>query len=158
MIQRRLIVLPAVATLLIAGWVTAQEKPEASIADSDLSLAKGSVFEVLIPPIPAFNSSDPGDDPLVARAYDTAPPRAPHAVDDFMPITREDNWCVDCHMTDWTAPEEGEATPIPFSHYMDLRAGSGEIGEEVVGARWVCVSCHVPVTDAPPLVDNTFTK
>jgi len=154
--RRRSIPLLVVVAVLIAGWTAAQDTAEDRIPDRELSLAKGSVFEVLIPPVPAINSSDPGDDPSVARAYDTAPPRVPHAVADFMPISRGDNWCVDCHMTDWTAPEEGEATPISFSHYMDLRNGSGEIGEEIVGARWVCVSCHVPVTDAAALVGNSF--
>lgn len=154
--RRRRILLLAIVAVLIAGWGVAQDAVESPIADGDLSLAKGSVFDVLIPPVPAVNSSDPGDEPKVARAFDTSPPRVPHAVADFMPIGREDNWCVDCHMTDWTAPEEDEATPIPFSHYMDLRGGSGEIGEQIVGARWVCVSCHIPVTDAPALVENSF--
>lgn len=153
---RRKIVILSTAVFLVAGWVVAQEPAPEPISDSDLGLAKGSVFDVLIPPVPAVNTSDPGDTPVVARAFDLAPPRVPHAVGDFMPISREDNWCVDCHMTDWTAPEEGEATPIPFSHYMDLRSGSSDIGEQVVGARWVCVSCHVPVTDAPALVANSF--
>lgn len=145
----------ALGPLLVAGWLGAQETGP-SIRDADLGLAKGSVFEVPTPPVAAVNSSDPGDLPLVPRAFDTAPPRVPHAVLDFMPIRRDENWCVDCHMSDWRAPQEGEPTPIPASHYVDLRIGSGEIGDRIVGARWVCVSCHVAVTDAPLLVENTF--
>ncbi len=129
---------------------------DAPIADTQLGLSKGSVFDVPVPPVSAVNEADPGDLPLAPRAYPSAPPRVPHAVADFMPITRDENWCTDCHLLDWTAPEEGDPTPIPFSHYMDLRSESNDIGEEIVGARWVCVSCHVPVTDAPALVENTF--
>ena len=151
----------AIALTVIAFHVAAsvaQEDTAAPIRDSDLGLAPGSVFDVLEPPVPATNAADPGDLPPVARAYDTAPPRVPHAVDDFLPITRSDNWCVDCHMTDWQSPEEGEPTPIPFSHYMDLRNESTDIGEEVVGSRWVCVSCHVPVTETQSLVANSFVR
>lgn len=140
----------------LGGLALAQQEDAAAIADADLSLAKGSVFEVLAPPVQAVNGADPGDMPLVPRAFPTAPPRVPHAVADFMPIRRDENWCTDCHELDWTAPEEGDPTPIPFSHYMDLRSDSDDIGEKIVGARWVCVSCHVPVTDAPLLVESTF--
>jgi nitrate reductase cytochrome c-type subunit len=59
-------------------------------------------------------------------------------------------------MLDWSAPDEGDPTRISFSHYVDLRGETDEIGSEVVGARWVCVSCHLPANDVPPLVINTF--
>jgi cytochrome c-type protein NapB len=141
---------------IVAGLAQAQQEDTAPIADVDLSLSRTSVFDVPAPPVPAVNVADPGDLPLVERAYASAPPLVPHAVADFMPITRDENWCVDCHDLDWMDPEEDEPTPVPFSHYMDLRGDSDDIGEEIVGARWVCVSCHVPVTDAPALVGSTF--
>ena len=47
------------------------------------------------------------------------------------------------------------ATPIPASHYVDLRRG-GQKGERLAGARHVCISCHVPRTDARPLVGSRF--
>ncbi len=156
--RRETILSLAVFALLLAGRAVAEGESEKPIADGDLGLAKGSVFDVLTPPVQAVNTTDPGDRPSVVRAYADAPPRIPHAVADFMPIRRQENWCADCHMTDWRAPEEGEPTPIPSSHYIDLRSGSDEIGESIVGARWVCVSCHVPVTDAPPLVANSFDE
>lgn len=31
-------------------------------------------------------------------------------------------------------------------------------GEEVVGARWVCTSCHLAKTDTEPLVANTAPR
>ena len=148
--------LVALAVVLLASSGAAEEIAPAPVSERDIGLAKGSVFDVLVPPVAATNTADPGDAPPVAPAFDLAPARVPHAVADFMPISRDDNWCVDCHLTDWTAPQEGEATPIPSSHYMDLRNGDHEIGDTLIGARWVCVSCHVPVTDAPPLVANTF--
>ena len=137
------------------GLVAAQDAA-APIPDTEFGLAKGSVFDVLVPEIAIFNTTDPGDMPAVGRAFASAPPLVPHAVADFMPITREENWCVDCHMLDWTAPEKDDPTPISFSHYMNLRDDTDDIGKEIAGARWVCVSCHVPVSEAPALVANTF--
>jgi len=49
---------------------------------------------------------------------------------------------------------EGEATPIPRSHFTDRWNASEVDGEQVVGARWVCTSCHVAQTGAQPLVGN----
>jgi cytochrome c-type protein NapB len=113
------------------------------------------VFEAPAPPAVKAEASDPGDKPLVPRAYALAPPRIPHGIADFVPITRDKNACEDCHAVKEKRP--GEATPIPASHYTDLRAAPGKAGDAVVGARHVCVTCHLPVSDAAPLVENRFT-
>jgi cytochrome c-type protein NapB len=159
--MRKQVTLSAALGLFVLVWavgvglVVAQEAA-APIPDTEIGLAKGSVFELFVPPVPMVNTTDPGDMPLVGRVFAGGPPRVPHAVVDFMPITREENWCVDCHMLDWTAPGSDDPTAIPVSHYVNLRNDSDDIGGEVVGARWVCVSCHAPATDAPPLVPNSF--
>ena len=158
--MRKRWILTATVILALAagagGLARGEQEQPTPIADADLGLSKGSVFEVPSPPVPAVNEADPGDLPPVARAFPDAPPRVPHAVADFLPITRRENWCVDCHALDWTAPREDEPTPIPESHYRDLRAAPETVGDEVAGARWVCVSCHLPVTAAPPLVASSF--
>ena len=51
----------------------------------------------------------------------------------------------------------GQPTPLPASHYTDLRRAPGARGKEVAGARWTCVACHAARTDAEPLVMNGFT-
>jgi len=157
--RTRLLTVGALAVAVVGtacGFAVAQEVIQRAISDADISLLAGSVFDVPAPPVAKVNVSDPGDMSVAARAYPSAPPRVPHAVEDFLPITRDDNWCVDCHMLDWTAPDADEPTPISSTHYMDLRSDSDDIGENVAGARWVCVSCHVPVTDEVALVANTF--
>jgi nitrate reductase cytochrome c-type subunit len=53
---------------------------------------------------------------------------------------------------------KGEATPIPASHYVDLRNAPGVRGAEVAGARWVCTACHVPQQDVQPLVGSPFPR
>jgi nitrate reductase cytochrome c-type subunit len=53
---------------------------------------------------------------------------------------------------------KGEATPIPASHYVDLRNAPGKRGETVAGARWSCTACHVPQQDVKPLVGSPFPR
>ena len=129
--------------------------PTASpIPDGALGLSKTSVFEAPAPPKVKANDSAPGELPVVPRPYDLAPPRVPHAVDDFLPITRKQNACADCHAV--KEKEPGQPTPIPASHYTDFRNTPGVRSDKLAGARWVCTACHVPLTDAKPLVGSAF--
>jgi cytochrome c-type protein NapB len=140
---------------LIAAFALAQEQPAATPA-RELGLAKGSVFDVFVPAPVQPETSYPGDRPSLPRAYEGEPPRVPHGVADFLPVTREDNLCVDCHGI--AEAGEGDPTPIPADHYTDLRRAPDEVGETVVGARWVCVSCHVAPSGADALVGNRFLE
>jgi cytochrome c-type protein NapB len=128
--------------------------PATAIPDAKLGLVKESVFDVPTPPAVKANDSNPGELPVLPRAYPIAPPRIPHAVDDFLPITQKQNACLDCHAV--KDRQKGEPTPIPSSHYTDYRNAPERAGGQVVGARYVCVSCHAAKTDAPNLVDNRF--
>ncbi|HSB40712.1 MAG TPA: nitrate reductase cytochrome c-type subunit [Methylomirabilota bacterium] len=150
----------ALAAALAAGCSsTSGPTPDASvpttaIPDARLGLVKESVFDVSTPPGVKANDSNPGELPVLPRAYPIAPPRVPHAVDDFLPITQKQNACLDCHAV--KDKQKGEPTPIPSSHYTDYRNAPDRVGGRVVGARYVCVSCHAAKTDAPNLVDNRF--
>ncbi len=143
----------AVPLLLLALAAVRGAEPEGT-PDAELGLTRGSVFEIPLPDPVRVNDSAPGELPLLPRAYVGAPPVVPHGLADFLPITREDNLCVDCHGI--AEAEEGDPTPIPASHYTDLRRAPGRVGESVAGARWVCVSCHVAPSGAEPLVVNVF--
>ena len=138
----------ALAAVLAAGCTATP------IADIDLGLSKGSVFDVPTPPAVKPNERAPGEGPLVPRSYLIAPPRIPHAVADFLPITRAENACLDCHGGKEKKP--GEPTPIPPSHYTDYRRTPDRVAEKLAGARYVCVSCHAARTDAPSLMGNRF--
>jgi nitrate reductase (cytochrome), electron transfer subunit len=138
-----------------SGPTTAGAPPQgAPVPDTSLGLAKSSVFDTPTPPAVKANDSNPGELPVLPRPYVIAPPRIPHAVGDFLPITQKQNACLDCHAV--KEKKTGEPTPIPASHYTDFRNAPGRLGGEVVGARYVCVSCHVAKTDAPNLVGNRF--
>jgi nitrate reductase cytochrome c-type subunit len=121
--------------------------------DTDLGLAKVSVFTTFVPPAVTADRSEPGEKPVLPRAFPGAPPVPPHELVDYTPITPKQNSCLDCHQI--PGPKEaGQPTPIPASHYVDLRRAPDKVGKTVAGARWICTACHVSRTDQPPLVSN----
>jgi len=148
-----------IAVLLILGAALAgcsTSGSSAPIPDASLGLAKGSVFDAPTPPAVKLADGAPGEAPVVPRPYVNAPPRIPHAMGEFLPITQKQNLCIECHAVKDKKP--GEPTPIPVSHYTDSRNAPDRAGREVVGARYVCVSCHAGKSDAPELVGNSFSR
>lgn len=153
--MKRRILFGSVAALAGAFLLLgAADQADRGIPDRSLGLSQTGVFEVPDPPAVVDNTSDPGERPPAARAYPDAPPVIPHGIADFLPITRDGNLCLGCHLTEEKV--EGEPTPVPASHFTDLRNAPEERQADVVGARQVCVSCHVPRTEAAPLVGNGF--
>lgn len=154
------IVVPVLAAILAAGCANSTparaEDPAPPISDASLGLVPGGVFDTPTPPALRTNERAPGEAPVLPRPYAGAPPRVPHTVSPFLPITLKQNACLDCHALEEAA--KGEPTPIPPTHYTDSRNAPGRVGSAVVGARYVCVSCHVPSTDAPDLVENRFRR
>jgi len=120
------------------------------IPDDQIGLSKVDVFDVPEPDPFLDNTLDPGDGTPAVRAYEGAPPVISHGIADFLPITREDNLCIDCHQVD--DPAEGDPTAIPASHFTDFRNAPGDIRPNVAGARYNCVACHAVMTQAEPLV------
>jgi len=150
----------AVALLLaaLAAPASADEKKAAragSVKDTQLGLSKGSVFDVPSPPVYQAEDGAPGEKPLSKRISAEIPPVIPHAIGDFLPITRDVNMCIECH--ELPGPKrKGEPTPLPRSHYVDWRHDQGKVLAKPAGARWVCTACHAPLTDAKPLVVSKF--
>jgi cytochrome c-type protein NapB len=149
--------IPFCVLIALAGCAQAPETEtpsEAGIPDAQIGLSKESVLEVPSPEEVAFETAGPGEKPVVPRAYEGSPPVIPHAIDDLLPITRENNSCLDCHVVEEKL--EGEPTPIPRSHYIDLRNAPSKVRETVAGARYKCTTCHAAQTGAAPLVKNRF--
>jgi cytochrome c-type protein NapB len=145
---------PLAAVALAAAALAAAPGPRKAVPEKDVGLARTAPMEVAAPPRVKENDSAPGDRPVRPRAYPGAPPAIPHGISDFLPITRDANACVDCHGV--AVKKKGEPTPLPPSHYVDLRNAPGQRGEKVAGARWVCTACHVPQQDVKPLVRSPF--
>ena len=145
----------SLALTLCALPLAASKPPAKPIPDRNLGLSRTSVFDVPAPPAYRDEASDPGEKALPKRINREYPPVIPHSVADSLPITRSTNLCLDCHAVPGPK-KKGEATPVPASHYLDLRRAPEAKSAQVAGARYICISCHVPRTDAPPLVGSSY--
>jgi nitrate reductase cytochrome c-type subunit len=142
------------ASILLFGALTPDGETANQIPDHQLGLSKGKLTEVAHPPIEKKNLSDPGEASLIPADYSDQPTLVPHGIADYLPITMEENQCADCHAV--AEKEEGEPTPIPISHYTDLRNSPGMSSDEIVGARYVCVTCHVVPGEHEALIGNGY--
>ncbi|WP_121020819.1 nitrate reductase cytochrome c-type subunit [Helicobacter vulpis] len=101
-----------------------------------------------------FHKKPPGESQRFERAYENAPPMIPHDTTGLLPITKENNQCLGCHMPD-VASSVG-ATPVPKSHFFDFRNNRPTKEGKISDARFNCTQCHAPQANAQPLVKNNF--
>lgn len=90
------------------------------------------------------------DQPPLPRDFVQQPPLIPHTIEGYA-VTKNFNKCLDCHA--WSRAKESGATKISVTHFKTRE------GEELSGVsprRYFCNQCHVPQSDATPLVGNTF--
>lgn len=84
------------------------------------------------------------------RDFVQQPPLIPHTIRGYT-ITKNFNKCLDCHA--WSRAKESGATKISVTHFKDRE---GQELSSVSPRRYFCVQCHVPQSDAAPLVGNSF--
>lgn len=106
---------------------------------------------------PDLTASTPAPDVLPfreggshARNYRQQPPLVPHRVEKYE-VDLKVNQCLYCH--DWSNNKKMGAPQVSETHYVDRE---GRRLDRIAGTRWFCTQCHVPQTDAKPLVDNLF--
>jgi len=150
------------ANLIFVGFITGCLHADSAIDDLNMGLSRVSVFDTPTPPVSKFEQIEPGELDRLPIAYSTLPPQVGHTVEEYMPITLDENECLDCHDKrkylnrkgwDW---QVGRKLPMPDNHYGSFNKQGGV--EDVAGARYNCTQCHVPLSDAQPLVENTFVK
>ncbi len=183
--KKRLVLGGLTAAILFAacsGGVTPakQAAVKPSVTEESLGLRKTDLYseETTVPAAVQYSEAAPGTSQRIQRAYDNAPPMIPHDVEGLLPITKENNACLGCHMPE-VAPAMG-ATPIPGSHFANFRpttalADDGKIekeGQEVDNTgdfkmivkrtdhlyqgRYNCSQCHAPQAEVAPAVANNF--
>jgi len=137
----------------------AAEAPVEQITDSELGLEKTSVFDTPDPVPASFSVVEPGENPLHGAYFEGVPPMISHSIEDMLPIRYGENMCMDCHdMPDMIGEELelGDPTPMPHSHYTNLRTDPDTVTEQVIGARFTCTQCHATLSDNEPPVANTY--
>lgn len=138
--KTRNLVLSLVAVLGVGASAAALAQTVSSMRGADVAA-----------PEPAPGNYRPlPDSPPLPRDYVQQPPLVPHKVDGYE-VTLNFNKCMDCHA--WSRYRETGATKVSLTHFKD-RDG-GELSN-ISPRRYFCLQCHVPQTDAKPLVDNTF--
>ena len=143
--------------LLVTMGLTGTRAGE-PISDKELGLSKSAVFDTPSPEAFAYEEAPLGSGNTLPRAYPGAPPQIPHGIQGFTPITASNNTCVGCHNNPamWDQKVKGAPTPMPKSHYIDMRNAPENVTKQLIGARYVCTQCHVPQAGVQPLVDNKF--
>ncbi len=153
---RTLIIAAAVA--LFVGVVVADEVKE------EIFGLSGSVFDIPDPLVAAASAGEPGSNQKLGSYSEGMPPLISHWTTGQLPITLEENLCLDCHHLPAKIGSEigaGDVTPVPESHYVDTRKPGGTVPPadaalKLIGARYVCTQCHAAQTDAEPLVPSTY--
>lgn len=84
------------------------------------------------------------------RNYPEQPPLIPHTIEGYQ-IDKNSNKCLSCHSR--TAIEVSQAPMVSITHFMNR---DNQFLASVTPRRYFCNQCHVPQTDARPLVENDF--
>ena len=138
----------------------ADDEPAAdnnAIDELNMGLSKTSVFDTPTPVAYAYSDSKPGKNDWLPLAWEGAPPQIPHRVEMYLPVVADDNQCLDCHdvpkfidQPKNTDRSRKSKSPMPRDHYANADL------EDVAGARFNCTQCHVPQSNAAPLVESTY--
>ncbi|TFH87842.1 nitrate reductase cytochrome c-type subunit [Billgrantia azerbaijanica] len=85
-----------------------------------------------------------------ARDYVQQPPLVPHEVERYQIDTRA-NRCLSCHS--WANYRQEMAPKVSRTHF---QGRDGQDQANISARYYFCNQCHVPQTDARPLIDNHF--
>jgi cytochrome c-type protein NapB len=152
--MNRIAIIIGIVLLAANGSIMADNS---AIDELNTGLSKTSVFGTPTPEAFSYPKTKAGKSENLPRAYEGIPPQIPHKVDSYLPISPEDNQCLECHdKPELIGKKDTKKSPMSKSHYIDPRSNSQEMADEVVGARFNCTQCHVPQSGAPALVENTF--
>ncbi|WP_444679203.1 nitrate reductase cytochrome c-type subunit [Halomonas sp. E19] len=118
-------------------------------AEGELDALRANVPLLQEPtPEPLYQVQDRSRRP--AREYPMQPPTIPHRIDNYQ-VDLNANRCMACHARSRVG--ETQAIMVSVTHYMDRE---GNFLGELSPRRYFCMQCHVPQTDAPSRVGNTF--
>lgn len=148
--KNKMILLSGAVALFLAACVM-----ERGVSSEQIGLRKANLNSenaVVLEDI-NYTGANAGESTLFERAYENAPPLIPHDIADMLPITKDGNTCVGCH--DKSIAADVGATPLPATHYYDFRLNKST-GDTISDTRFNCTQCHVPQSDAKPLVGNSF--
>jgi len=128
--------------------VAAAAAPATVAAEEPIATLRGAAIGEQ--PEPPRMSNILNKDLRRARNYPEQPPTIPHKIRDYQ-VDLNTNKCLTCHSR--TAVEQSQAPMVSVTHFMDR---DGQVRAAVSPRRYFCLQCHVPQSDARPLVGNGF--
>ncbi len=131
--------------LVVAGLAIAEERRDESAPDG---LRPGGTLSQSLPAPPM--AGEPRDAGREVLNYPEQPPVIPHGIRDYQIDTRA-NRCLTCHSREHAV--QAGAPMVSVSHFRDRHQ---QVLAAVSPDRYFCTQCHVPQTDASPIVSNTF--
>jgi cytochrome c-type protein NapB len=140
--HRRLGALSAAAAMLAAAAALSQQGP----GSPRLTGPEPPMQAIPAPPL----AQPVTDDVRRMRNYPEQPPVIPHSIAGYQ-LSLHANRCLECHRRQFT--EASGAPMISVTHFMDR---DFQVLSDIAPRRYFCLQCHVPQTDARPLVDNGF--
>jgi len=159
--MRGLLIAVGVATLLFAGTQEGTGKSKAKAVQVQKEVKVTGIRQAPLNSdsqnLPSINEDTtppmPGKVKPIPKSFVTAPPMIPHSIKDLTPIKIGDNKCLGCHMP--KNAKSMKVTPIPPSHFIaNFRKNKKE--KKLVGARYICTTCHAPQAKVNPVVENKF--
>lgn len=136
------------SALFALSAVTALQADTHLSAPAPDGLRKGGTVGETLPAPPI--AGDPRDLKREVRNYPEQPPVIPHSIRGYQ-VDKRFNRCLDCHSRE-AAPSAG-APMVSITHFMDR---NNQVRAAVTPGRYFCTQCHVPQTDADPLVESDF--
>ncbi|WP_348944816.1 nitrate reductase cytochrome c-type subunit [Chitinibacter sp. FCG-7] len=100
--------------------------------------------------VPSENYRYERDKTAQQRQFVQQPPLIPHTTKGYL-ISKEFNKCLDCHS--WDRAADSGAPRVSVTHF---KTREGKELTNMSPRRYFCTQCHVPQTDAKPLVGNSF--
>lgn len=130
---------------LLVSAVGAEETRDASAPDG---LRLGGTISQTQSAAPI--AGEPRDSGREVRNYPEQPPVIPHSIRDYQ-VDMRVNQCLNCHSREQAV--SAGAPMVSITHFMDRHK---QVLAAVSPDRYFCTQCHVPKTDASPLVPNRF--
>ncbi len=146
------------AACSLAVLISACAMIRGGVDDNEIGLSKTSVFDVPDPEAFVYDETRARYSKSMPRAFPGAPPQVPHEMVSMLPITLDDNQCLECHdRPDEIGGETGRGgKPMDKMHYARTGAEGSDEGWLLSGLRYNCNQCHVPQAGVTPLVENYF--
>ncbi|QCT94361.1 nitrate reductase cytochrome c-type subunit; periplasmic nitrate reductase electron transfer subunit [Caminibacter mediatlanticus TB-2] len=148
-----------ISTIALAGFLFAgcQQTMQTQKKDVEITGVRKAPLTEGSQNLPIVKYNDqapiPGKVKPFKKSFVTAPPMIPHSVEGMVPITKNNNMCLNCHM-----PQNAKALgviPMPRDHFVD-NFENGKVVHKVAGSRYFCTLCHTPQAKLDPVIENKF--